>query len=249
LGNLSNELLFLRHQLVGMEPGDFLLLHTARAWAAREAPEEIKHLDPALNGSLPEEIKALERQLLIGPIERYGRPPGEPLEDMEVQSRLEVGCCPVPGSYAVEQSVLVAGPPRRRFVVTYKKRYEPAGLWLALYDRRESLGVALARSTSPWGPFTEAGTLFTPSQWRGRILWDPERADAGLRPGPLMNRQDEARGEALTKRGGAYAPYVIERFTRAEGGRPDTIVLDWLLSTWNPYVVHLMESRVRWTTR
>lgn len=128
-------------------------------------------------------------------------------------------------------------------------RCEPAGLWLALYDRRESLGVALARSTSPWGPFTEAGTLFTPSQWRGRILWDPERADAGLRPGPLMNRQDEARGEALTKRGGAYAPYVIERFTRVEGGSPDTIVLDWLLSTWNPYVVHLMESRVRWTTR
>ena len=134
LGNLSNELLFLRHQLVGMEPGDFLLLHTARAWAPREAPEEIKRLDPALNGSLPEELQALERQLLIGPIERYGRPPGEPLEDMEVQSRLEVGCCPVPGSYAIEQSVLVAGPPRRRFVITYKKRYEPAGLVGALAD-------------------------------------------------------------------------------------------------------------------
>ena len=134
LGNLSNELLFLRHQLVGMEPGDFLLLHTARAWAPREAPEEIKRLDPALNGSLPGELRALERQLLIGPIERYGRPPGEPLEDMEVQSRLEVGCCPVPGSYAIEQSVLVAGPPRRRFVVTYKKRYEPGGLVSALAE-------------------------------------------------------------------------------------------------------------------
>ena len=61
---------------------------------------------------------------------------------MEVQSRLEVGCCPVPGSYAIEQSVLVAGPPRRRFVVTYKKRYEPAGLVSALADLGwESLAV------------------------------------------------------------------------------------------------------------
>ncbi|MGA2796125.1 MAG: hypothetical protein ABSE63_00970 [Thermoguttaceae bacterium] len=40
--------------------------------------------------------------------------------------------------------------------------------------------------------------------------------------------------------GGAYAPYVIERFTKLEGSE---LNLYYVLSTWNPYVVVLMKSR------
>lgn len=43
-------------------------------------------------------------------------------------------------------------------------------------------------------------------------------------------------------RGGAYAPYVIERFTKLEGSE---LSLYYVLSTWNPYVVVLMKSRLR----
>jgi hypothetical protein len=41
---------------------------------------------------------------------------------------------------------------------------------------------------------------------------------------------------------GAYAPYVIERFTKLEGSE---LSLYYVLSTWNPYVVVLMKSRLR----
>jgi hypothetical protein len=41
-------------------------------------------------------------------------------------------------------------------------------------------------------------------------------------------------------RGGAYAPYVVERWTQATGTE---LQLYYVLSTWNPYVVVLMKSR------
>ncbi|MFO0630346.1 MAG: sulfatase-like hydrolase/transferase [Polyangiales bacterium] len=120
--------------------------------------------------------------------------------------------------------------------------------WVALYDRREGAGVALAWSETPWGPWRDGGTVLDPVPLRGVLLWDPQQPNAPLRPGPLMNRRLEADGGARTTRGGAYAPYVIERFTRVEPA-PDgeTLVLRFVLSTWNPYVVHLMETRVRVT--
>ena len=64
-----------------------------------------------------------------------------------MESRFDNASCVVPGSYAIEKAVLVKEPGRlpRRFVVTYVKRYEVAGLsaslqglgWhpLAIYDQ------------------------------------------------------------------------------------------------------------------
>jgi lysophospholipase L1-like esterase len=40
--------------------------------------------------------------------------------------------------------------------------------------------------------------------------------------------------------GGAYAPYMIERFTQVAGS---TLTIYYTMSTWNPYTVVLMESR------
>jgi hypothetical protein len=43
-------------------------------------------------------------------------------------------------------------------------------------------------------------------------------------------------------RGGAYAPYVVERWTKITGSE---LSLYYVLSTWNPYVVVLMKSRLQ----
>ena len=60
-----------------------------------------------------------------------------------------------------------------------------------------------------------------------------------------MNRAQERDGGASTIGGGAYGPYMIQRFTRVSADSDGlTLRLRWLLSTWNPYVVHLMETAV-----
>jgi N-acetylglucosamine-6-sulfatase len=124
-------------------------------------------------------------------------------------------------------------------------RVASLGVWLALYDRRDGAGVGLAWSATAWGPFNDGGTALDPSEWRGRLLHAPNQASSNVVAGPLMNRAEERDGGTSSVGGGAYGPYVIERFTRVseEPGRA-TLRLRWLLSTWNPYVVHLMESAV-----
>jgi hypothetical protein len=46
--------------------------------------------------------------------------------------------------------------------------------------------------------------------------------------------------------GGLYAPFIMTRFTKdatpAGAGRPKRTTIYWLLSTWNPYVVVVMQS-------
>jgi hypothetical protein len=58
--------------------------------------------------------------------------------------------------------------------------------------------------------------------------------DDGL-GGPVIGTSDVERTS-----GGAYAPYVVERWTKVDG---DNLDLYYTLSTWNPYVVVLMKSR------
>jgi len=74
-------------------------------------------------------------------------------------------------------------------------------------------------------------------------------------PQLLFNaRNDGALGQFIHDRenpaavhGGAYAPYMVEHWTKvrrrsAGDGEPD---IYYMLSTWNPYVVVLMASRLR----
>jgi hypothetical protein len=42
--------------------------------------------------------------------------------------------------------------------------------------------------------------------------------------------------------GGAYAPHVVERWTKVQGSE---LTIYYTLSTWNPYVVVLMKSRLQ----
>ena len=128
-GNLANEILYVRNNLVGQQEGDLLLLHVSRTHGSRERPAEIMRQDPYLSGSIPAELNQLQREWLTGPIERYSRPVGAPVPEMEVQTRFDTSSCPVPGSYAIEFSVLVRGEGNeRRFTMAFIKRYDREGL-------------------------------------------------------------------------------------------------------------------------
>ena len=73
----------------------------------------------------------------------------------------------------------------------------------------------------------------------GTFIHNPDvHPDDGL-AGPVIGRGQANPGAV---RGGAYAPYVVERWTKLTGSE---LNLYYVLSTWNPYVVVLMKSRLQ----
>ena len=105
--------------------------------------------------------------------------------------------------------------------------YSPElGLWLATYNAQQKT-IRLRTAPQPWGPWSESMVLFDPAKDYG---W-----------GPAYGRYiGDGKNPNLGAEGELYGPYVIPRFTRL---LPDgTVRLDWLLSTWQPYTVVLMES-------
>lgn len=116
------------------------------------------------------------------------------------------------------------------------------GLWLMTYDSRPpaARGIMFSCSRTPWGPWSEPQVVF--SEIRdgalGKFIHDPHISpDDGL-AGPVIG-QGQANPNAV--QGGGYAPYVVERWTKMQGSELD---LYYTLSTWNPYVVMLMKSRL-----
>lgn len=104
--------------------------------------------------------------------------------------------------------------------------------WLIAYNC--SGRIVLRTAAAPWGPWTEAQTLFDPWGDGGychfmHVSW---RA--------LVCDQVHDVGKENVW-GGAYGPYFVERFAAGdERGR----VVYFTLSTWNPYTVVLMRAKV-----
>jgi hypothetical protein len=124
-------------------------------------------------------------------------------------------------------------------------------LWLMVYDSRMpgSAGILLSHASLPWGPWSAPQVIFNARRdgALGRFIHDPQlRPDDGL-AGPVIGKGQR---DPSAVHGGAYAPYVIERWTRFE--RTSTTAgelrIFYVLSTWNPYVVVLMMSRLEVTT-
>jgi hypothetical protein len=117
------------------------------------------------------------------------------------------------------------------------------GLWLMTYDSREpTIGILLSYSRTPWGPWSEPQVLFNLVRdgALGKFIHNPlVKPDDGL-AGPVLGPKNQADPSAV--RGGEYAPYVVERWTKVQGSELD---LYYVLSTLNPYVVVLMKSRLR----
>lgn len=93
LGNIDNEVRFVRHSLAIAEPGDLLLLHVRRARSEVMTEAAISAADPALTKPFP----TGHVKWLGGPIRRY-------CDDcVETSFRYEVRLdCVVPGSYAID---------------------------------------------------------------------------------------------------------------------------------------------------
>jgi hypothetical protein len=115
------------------------------------------------------------------------------------------------------------------------------GLWLMTYDRRApTRGIAFSYSRTPWGPWSEPQILFNAaSDGIGRFIHNPNSSPPDGLAGPVIGK-GQMDPEAV--RGGAYAPYVVERWTKLKGSE---LSVYYVLSTWNPYVVVLMKSRLK----
>jgi Domain of unknown function (DUF4185) len=116
------------------------------------------------------------------------------------------------------------------------------GLWLMTYDSRDPSprGILFSYSRAPWGPWSEPQMIFNALRDGavGKFIHNPQaNPDDGL-AGPVIGK-GQANPQAV--HGGAYAPYVIERWTKLQGSE---LSIYYLLSTWNPYVVILMKSRL-----
>ena len=116
------------------------------------------------------------------------------------------------------------------------------GLWLMTYDGgRQSPatnGVYFSYAPAPWGPWSPPQLIFNAARDHGLgvFIHDPSASPAGP-AGPTI---DPAGNPPAATRGGTYAPFMIERFTRVAGG---ALQIDYTLSTWNPYTVVRMRSK------
>jgi hypothetical protein len=104
--------------------------------------------------------------------------------------------------------------------------------WLMLDAPNARDGVVCRSAPNPWGPWDDEGV----------VIFDPRRE-----PGYGQFIHDHGPGDRLNdplrdERGGIYAPIVIPRFAeRTDAGSK----IRYMLSTWNPYTVVLMESEIR----
>lgn len=116
------------------------------------------------------------------------------------------------------------------------------GLWLMTYDSREPAprGILFSYSRTPWGPWSEPQIIFNALRDGavGKFIHNPQAVPNDGLAGPVIGK-GQANPQAV--HGGAYAPYVVERWTKVQGS---DLSIYYVLSTWNPYVVILMKSRL-----
>jgi hypothetical protein len=109
--------------------------------------------------------------------------------------------------------------------------------WLLLYNCHEPRGIIYRVAGAPWGPWSDAALLFDPGVDGGychfiHTNWDAEMCDSVHDPG----REREW--------GGEYGPYLINAYIGGGGGRA---IIFFLMSTWNPYTVVLMQATLELT--
>jgi len=74
----------------------------------------------------------------------------------------------------------------------------------------------------------------------GKYIHNPYAHPSDGLAGPVLMPRNQGDPESL--RGAAYAPYVVERWTKRQGSELD---IYYTMSTLNPYVVVLMKSRLQ----
>jgi hypothetical protein len=142
----------------------------------------------------------------------------------------------------------------------------PLNSWLLLYNCNTGgeRQIEARYAPAPWGPWSDPIVLLSPTHDPG-IVCTLIMSPSGC-PGPpaLANMQPLKDGKYQY---GLYAPFVMSRFTQDATSRlappcepvvgPTGTVMTcvfrttiyWLLSTWNPYSVVVMQSTLQLTTR
>lgn len=119
----------------------------------------------------------------------------------------------------------------------------PLDLWLMTFDSRPPAapGIQFAYSRTPWGPWSPPQTIFHPLRdpGLGVFIHNPRGSPPDNLVGPVIG---PAQQDPQGTHGGAYAPYMIERWTKVQGKE---LTIYYVMSTWNPYVVVLMRSKLR----
>ncbi|HEX6738070.1 MAG TPA: DUF4185 domain-containing protein, partial [Vicinamibacteria bacterium] len=117
-------------------------------------------------------------------------------------------------------------------------------MWLMLYNCYPR-GIVARVAHAPWGPWSD-GTVILNEKQDGapcRLVMTPEGC----------GNQERYHGGNKIQKGGLYAPFVMERYTTSVGsffGGQRQADVYWLLSTWAPYQVVVMRTRLRvWATR
>jgi hypothetical protein len=152
---------------------------------------------------------------------------------------LDAGSAPIWSEKESDARAIVQNGTMGDLSVTWCK---DLGVWLMTYDSRDPAprGILFSYSRTPWGPWSEPQIIFNAVRDGavGKFIHNPQaNPDDGL-AGPVIGK-GQANPQAV--HGGAYAPYVIERWTKVQGSE---LSIYYLLSTWNPYVVILMKSRL-----
>jgi hypothetical protein len=96
------------------------------------------------------------------------------------------------------------------------------GLFVALYE-----GTKLRSAEFPWGPWSDPVKLFD---------FGRDHAD--------HNNPSDPRPRYMEPGGGTYGPYIIPRFTTYDATLDETTIYH-ALSTWKPYQVMLLRTKVR----
>jgi hypothetical protein len=116
-------------------------------------------------------------------------------------------------------------------------------LWLMSYDGGRQSGVTkgdyFTYAQQPWGPWATPQLIFNivRDHADGVFIHDPDIVPNP--PGDGLNGPTIGDIDPYTTVGGAFAPLMIERFTRVVG---DTLKIYYNISTWNPYTVVRMRS-------
>ncbi|MGI8991641.1 MAG: DUF4185 domain-containing protein [Bryobacteraceae bacterium] len=117
------------------------------------------------------------------------------------------------------------------------------GLWLMTYDggrqSEKTTGAYFTYAQQPWGPWATPQLIFNGVRDNGLGAFIHNPAILPDPPGDGLNGPTIGSNDIYTTRGGAYAPLMIERFTRVAG---NTLKIYYTMSTWNPYTVVKMRS-------
>jgi uncharacterized protein (TIGR03437 family) len=151
-----------------------------------------------------------------------------------------------------------ANPTIGNFSVIYSA---PLRLWLMIYDggrgAEATKGMYFTYAPQPWGPWSKPQLIYNDCRDKGygnfvRYYYQTAAANncpgamppgvssapSGSGPaGPTIG--DQTANDPNTTRGGAYAPSIVERFTEING---NTLQLFYMMATWNPYAVVMMEA-------